>query len=256
MDNISFQPIKIRRLSEMIESSIKDFIITGALKPGHKLPNEKEIATQFGVSSVTVREALRGLEAFGIIHKKRGRGGGIFVGLSDSENGLARNSPNLASAKYSARDIGEVRKILEPAIAGMAAANITAKELKTIDRHLKNCEERIRKTRFEYPDKTNLDIKERHLEFHRLIAAGTHNPVLSLILDQTEDFELALNKTQVYNKEHNLEVVRQHRDIYDSLARGDVESTAKLMLKHCEFVDSNDRASELLKRNSSYGKTK
>jgi GntR family transcriptional regulator, transcriptional repressor for pyruvate dehydrogenase complex len=131
MDAISFQPIKIRRLSEMIESSIKDFIITGALKSGYKLPNEKEIANQFGVSSVTVREALRGLEAFGVIHKKRGRGGGIFVGPDDSGLEKATNSPPnlLTSGKYSAKDIGEVRRILEPAIARIAALNIPKKNL-------------------------------------------------------------------------------------------------------------------------------
>jgi DNA-binding GntR family transcriptional regulator len=68
---------------------------------------------------------------------------------------------------------------------------------------------------------------------------------LSLILDQAEDFELALNKTQVYSKEHNLDVIRHHRDIYEQLKKRDADAAEKLMLKHCEFVDMTDQASEL-----------
>ena len=252
MDKISFQPLKIKRLSEMIESSIKDVIITGGLKPGHKMPNEKEIANQFGVSSVTVREALRGLETFGIIHKKRGRDGGIFVGPSEGASEMNTNTAQnlLISGRYSAKDIGDVRAILEPAIAGQAALNITGKEFKALDRSIKQCEERIKKIGASSTGRSNINIKERHLEFHRLIAQATHNPVLALILDYTEDFELALNKTQVYNREHNLEVIKQHRGIYEKLLKKDAEAAQRLMLKHCQFVDKCDRESELSERSS------
>ena len=79
MRNFNFRPVKIRRLSETIETSIKDSILAGDLEVGSKLPTEKEISRQFGVSIVTLREALRGLEAYGVIEKKRGKDGGIFV---------------------------------------------------------------------------------------------------------------------------------------------------------------------------------
>ena len=79
MGAISFSPLEIKRLSEVIEDRIKERILCGELKPGDRLPTEKALAKQFGVSSVTIREALRGLQAFGFIGKKKGRGGGIFV---------------------------------------------------------------------------------------------------------------------------------------------------------------------------------
>jgi GntR family transcriptional regulator, transcriptional repressor for pyruvate dehydrogenase complex len=248
MDQITFHPLKIKRLSEMIEGSIKDFIITGALKPGHKLPNEKQIANQFGVSAVTVREALRGLEAYGIIHKKRGRDGGIFVGADNTSGEMNPNTAQnlLVSGKYGAKDIGEVRKILEPAIVRIATLNITEKELQSLKKNIKYCEDRVKKIKTDSPDKANINIKERHLEFHRLIAEATHNPVLSLILDQTEDFELALNKTQVYSKEHNLDVIQHHKDIFEQLVKRDPDAAEKLMLNHTDFVDKCDRGSELL----------
>ncbi len=54
---VKFQRLKIRRLSEIVEGYIKDMILSGELKPGQKLPPEKEMSKQFGVSSVTIREA-------------------------------------------------------------------------------------------------------------------------------------------------------------------------------------------------------
>ena len=92
----------------MIEDSIKDLVLTGQLKPGDKLPTEKELGVKFGVSLVTVREALRGLEAFGVIEKKRGRDGGVFI----SSNGNSVKDvvfTFLTSRKFSAKDVSEVR---------------------------------------------------------------------------------------------------------------------------------------------------
>jgi len=70
-----FHPITYRRLSEIIEDSVKDSILNGKLQVGDKLPAEREISKQFNVSMVTVREALRVMETEGIINKKRGATG-------------------------------------------------------------------------------------------------------------------------------------------------------------------------------------
>jgi DNA-binding FadR family transcriptional regulator len=103
----------MRRLSSIIEESIKDLVLTGQLKPGDKLPTEKELSSKFGVSIVTVREALRGLEAFGVIEKKRGRDGGVFI----SSNGNTVKDvvyTFLTSKNFSAKDVNEVRGVLQP----------------------------------------------------------------------------------------------------------------------------------------------
>jgi GntR family transcriptional regulator, transcriptional repressor for pyruvate dehydrogenase complex len=249
MSKITFKPLKIRRLSEIIENSIKDSILTSALKPGYKLPNERQIANQFGVSVITVREALRGLEAYGIIYKRRGREGGIFVGPENGNDGISKNTMEnlLISGKYSAKDIGDVRKIIEPAIARIAASTITEQGLKALEKNLKYCENLVKRMTPGTQARVLLDIKEAHLEFHRLIAEATHNSVLSLIVDYTEDFLLTLNKTMLYGIDHNIEVIRQHREIYDELVKRNPERTELLMLRHCEFVDKYDRIAEQTK---------
>lgn len=80
MKKIEFESLKIKRATDIIENRISNMIIKGIIKPGEKLPTEKELSEQFDVSIVTVREALRGLEVAGLIEKKRKRWGNICYG--------------------------------------------------------------------------------------------------------------------------------------------------------------------------------
>ena len=115
MKTLKFEPIFIRRTSEQIEKKIKDSILDGTLKSGDRLPTEKEMAEQFGVSVVTLREALRTLEIFGIIEKRKGQRGGVFI--ADFKNESIKNSLGyfLSFKDLSAQHLYEVRKIIEPA---------------------------------------------------------------------------------------------------------------------------------------------
>jgi DNA-binding transcriptional MocR family regulator len=72
MDNLIFRPVRFGRVADYIEKTIKESILSAELKAGDKLPTEKELASQFGVSMVTLREALRSLQVMGLIEKRRG----------------------------------------------------------------------------------------------------------------------------------------------------------------------------------------
>jgi DNA-binding FadR family transcriptional regulator len=167
MSSVKFEPLKMRRLSEVIENSIKDLIVSGQLKVGSRLPTEPEIASQFGVSLVTVREALRGLETFGIIRKKRGKDGGIFV--SEIQSNVVKSAVHnfLISRNFSAADLGEMRDIVEPATIAIAAQNITPEEIEAVENNVKYCEERIEKRKNSFSSKVFFDVEERNVEFHR-----------------------------------------------------------------------------------------
>ena len=77
--NLYFEPIKSKRTFEEISSQIKDKIFQGSLKPGDKLPSEKELAFQFKVGRQTIREALRLLELSGFITIQKGSIGGSYI---------------------------------------------------------------------------------------------------------------------------------------------------------------------------------
>src|SRR2546428_13929642 len=74
-----FSPVTVARASSSIADQIRTAIVTGQLKEGSRLPPERELAEQFGVSRVTVRDALRALEAMGLIQVRVGARGGAFV---------------------------------------------------------------------------------------------------------------------------------------------------------------------------------
>src|SRR5881394_1632759 len=74
-----FAPITVARASSSIADQIRSAILSGRLEQGERLPPERELAEQFGVSRVTVRDALRGLEAMGLIEVRVGARGGAFV---------------------------------------------------------------------------------------------------------------------------------------------------------------------------------
>ena len=79
-----FQPaIKTEKISDHIIGQIRDVILSGRLKPGDRLASEKELVAQFGVSKASVREALRALEAMGLVEIRKGVSGGIFVAEVD-----------------------------------------------------------------------------------------------------------------------------------------------------------------------------
>lgn len=73
MKKLEFDSLKIPRAADIIENRISKMIFKDTIKPGDKLPTEKELSKQFDVSVVTVREAMRGLEVAGLIEKKEAR---------------------------------------------------------------------------------------------------------------------------------------------------------------------------------------
>jgi GntR family transcriptional repressor for pyruvate dehydrogenase complex len=237
MSTIDFRPLKHRRLSGMIEDSIKDMILTGQISVGSKLPTEKSLAEQFGVSVVTVREALRGLEAIGIVAKKRGKGGGVFITRAESHVVKDAVQVFLSSGKFSAKHLNDVRRIIEPAMVRMATTEITAEELAEIETNIKYCVERLEKRKFVFSSRDFWAIEESNVEFHRLIAKATHNPILTLTVDYVEDFLLSFKKsTLVPDIRFSQRVVKEHQAIYNALKAGDAEIAEKEMLGHIESV--------------------
>jgi GntR family transcriptional regulator, transcriptional repressor for pyruvate dehydrogenase complex len=239
MDTIRFEPLKMRKLSEVIENSIKDLIITGQLKVGSRLPTESEIGKQFGVSLVTVREALRGLEIFGIIKKKRGKDGGIFV--SQIESDVVKSAVNnfLISRNFSAKDLGDMREIIEPATVAIAALNVSDEEIKIIERNVQYCAEKIQKKKNAFSSRVFFDIEERNVEFHRLLAEATHNPIIALTVDYMMDFLISFKKaTLVQDIEFSRVTVEEHQALLDDLKRHDPVSARKHMVQHLKLVDN------------------
>src|SRR5262245_29579538 len=108
-----FTGVNPGRASEMIVDQIRLLIRDGQLKPGDRLPAERELGERFGVSRVTVREALRGLEANGMVTIKVGARGGAFVTAPTSARVGEGITDLLALSSITAAEVTEARRVFE-----------------------------------------------------------------------------------------------------------------------------------------------
>jgi len=128
----TFKPIKQSRISNEVAAQLKQSILLGHFKPGNKLPSERELAEQFQVSRVAIREALRFLENTGFVSTKHGVSGGTFVTDLNFEY-LSNAFVDLFFAdKITVPELVETRVLIEPEIARLAAKNLTRKHARLL----------------------------------------------------------------------------------------------------------------------------
>ena len=140
-----FDSVKPNKVSQHIIDQIRNAIFEGRLKPGDKLPSEKELTEKFKVSKATLREALRSLEVLGFLEIRKGVSGGAFVTEVDMMKARDSFTNFLLFKNLSLKDLSEVRLLLEPYIAKKATLAITQEDLRRLgklitdsDRALKN----------------------------------------------------------------------------------------------------------------------
>jgi GntR family transcriptional repressor for pyruvate dehydrogenase complex len=162
-------------LSQKIERRIEEAIIQRKLVPGNKLPSEKELCASFAVSRTALREALRRLNARGLIEIKKGSG--MYVSEICIEDAI--KSLNLYyDLKFDSNLIAqmiEMRLLFEPQIARLAARNRTEEDLQVLDQNLIDLE-------VCNPDNTQLEADTIN-RFHTNITKATGNPMIMVSME-------------------------------------------------------------------------
>ena len=237
MKKIEFESLRIRRATDIIENRISNMIIKGSLASGEKLPTEKELSVQFNVSLVTIREALRGLEVSGLIEKKRGKGGGIFVTELNNDSIKTALHNFLRRRQFTAHQLAQVRLTIEPTIVKIAASEIVPEEISTLEEIIADCQQRLDKAARNIQTRDFQVIGHRNVEFHRLIAESTHNPVFTLTMDYLMDFLTYFKKSTSPEIDLHRKVVNEHRDILTAIKERRAEEAEGLMLRHLQSVE-------------------
>src|ERR687883_1103864 len=124
-----FAPVSVARASSAIAEQIRTAIVTGQLGQGERLPPERELAEQFGVSRVTVRDGLRALEAMGLIDVRVGARGGAFVTVPTGAVVGQTMSDMMMMQAITPEDIVEARLIVELGTVTIACARATDEDL-------------------------------------------------------------------------------------------------------------------------------
>jgi GntR family transcriptional regulator, transcriptional repressor for pyruvate dehydrogenase complex len=168
-----YKLVQTSRLYEQIVQQIEDSIQKGALKPGDQLPAERELALQFGVSRTAVREAVKTLREKGLVEAYPGRGTFITNGTSNSIRVTLDRMMKTGQAEGTMH-LAEVREILEPEIAALAATRADEESLVEM------------KEAVSIMDKAKLDpdaFIEADLDFHLALAEAAANPLILSLID-------------------------------------------------------------------------
>lgn len=241
-----FDSVKSNKVSQHITEQIRNAIFDGRLKPGDRLPFEKELIKNFKVSKATLREALRSLEVLGFLEIRKGVSGGSFVTEVDMTKARDSFTNFLLFKNLSLKDLSEVRLLLEPYIAEKATLSITKEDLHRLEELIHESETAV---------KSNLDFASRkiEIEFHRIIASITGNPILMFILDFVENLLIDTKEILKPGKEFSGKVLRAHKRIYKALVQKNVKKVHEEMVRHIREVekdllaDHQERAAEQAK---------
>jgi DNA-binding FadR family transcriptional regulator len=238
MEKTEFQTLKAHRVTDVVESRISTMIIKGAIGPGEKLPTEKELSDQFNVSIVSIREALRGLQVAGLIQKKRGKSGGVFATEINNDSIRVALNNYLKRREFSLSHLAEVRLNTEPMIIKIVANRIMLRELADLEDNLIYCEKKLDKAPPDIPLKEYYDIGQKNIDFHRLIAQATHNPVFALTIDYILDFATEFKQTAFTpDINYSIRIVQEHRGIFAALKEGNAEEAAARMISHLDYIE-------------------
>ena len=224
-----YEPIQSARLYEQIAAQIEERIIDGDLECGDKLPSELELADQFGVSRTAVREAIKALRAKGLVEVQPGRG--TFV--TDGASQVLRTSLGQVLKISDAgrlENLIEIREILEPKIAALAAERAEQRDIEAMQAAIKAM------------DLTINDAEafiEADLAFHLALAHATKNVLIPLLIDPIVDM-LQEQRIRIFQMEKGSERGQyHHKRILATIVEHNPQAAHDAMEAHLAQVRSD-----------------
>ena len=217
-----FSHLRNKLLAEQVEDQIYHYILDTPIEPGAKLPNEFALAEKFRVGRSTIREAVKLLSSKGIVEVRQGSGTYVVTtvkGLSDPLNLRSVQDKNAL-----AFDLVNVRLLLEPGIAEMAAQNATPEDIERMRRLCDRVE-------------TKIHEGDRYIEddiaFHTCIAESSKNTVVEQLIPVIDTAVMMF--VNVTHKKLIDETIMTHRMIVEAIAKHDPIGAKAAMVMHLNF---------------------
>lgn len=229
MTLISTQNVSRRQLTELIVEQLMEQITSNSLKAGHKLPSEAELIERFGVSRTVIREALRELNALGIVTLKQGRSTTVSAPTAVPLQNYFRFAVNGRSAGL--WEGFELRRSLEIEAAGLAAERAPKDVLNELDTVVESMQKSV---------KVADSWVEDDLRFHVLIAKGTGNQLMINLIEALSDV-IQVGVRTLYEQSNLLKVeetYRRHADLYRAIQSRDPRVARAAMMKHFQAIEA------------------
>jgi GntR family transcriptional repressor for pyruvate dehydrogenase complex len=216
-------------------------IMTGRLAPLAKLPPERQLAQEFGLSRPTVREVLRGLEERGLVEIVPARGS--FVRAPNAAAGARSLELHYRRHNATARDVMDARRMLETQTARLSALRATADDVAALERCLSQSEEA-----------DNVVDRARHdITFHGLLARTSANPVIETMFASISGLTFELMLRSHADPEVARRGLPYHRRVLEAIVAGDADKAEEAMRAHLDLAatmygEDYDRSVENLAR--------
>jgi len=225
--------IKIRkdRLHDQVADQIEERIISEQLKPGDRLPSERELAKSLGVSRPVIREATTVLVARGLVEVLPGSGSYVKEMSSESASKPIERYLRVKDKLGSYTDLHDVRRALEVDIAGLAAERATAEDIEKLEASFED-----QKNSVNNPDQ----FTKADLDFHAAIASATQNELYNILLAPISDLMLEFRMV-AYDTDPQASIegaLVHHENLIEKIKNHDSEGAREAMLAHLKQAES------------------
>ena len=215
-----------------VAQAIKNWVVEQGLQAGDRLPGEAELIERFGMAKGTIREAMRVLEAQGLIKTRTGPGGGSFVHEVNRQRAKALLGNYFYFKDLTIGDIYQLRLTLEPELAATLAGKLSEDALGQLEETIAEYSE---------PAKTLNEEREQHvasLRFHAILAEQAKNPLMGFVIDFMVNLLADLTVYRRLYSPPNTELWKQGRDhqreLILALRDGDAEAARAIMSDHMQ----------------------
>lgn len=231
-----------------VAEAIKDWIVQEHFGAGDRLPSEPELIARFGMAKGTIREAMRILEAQGLVKSRTGPGGGTFVHEVSKERARALLGNYFYFQDLTIKDIYQLRRVLEPELAASLAGNLPHAVLAQLEAIIGEYSE---------PASTLDEERAQHvasLRFHALLAEQSDNALLGFLIDFMVNMLSDLTVCRKLYSPPNLELWEKGKafqlELIDALRAGDADTARLVMRDHMETAQKlmEGQEAEMLRR--------
>lgn len=219
-----FTPVTSSRVSQVVVNQVRELVRSGRLGTGDKLPSERDMCDLFGVSRVTVREALRILETNGIVEIRVGAQGGAYITAPSRERVGESLADLMLLSPITAREVTEARMIFELGAIPLVVERATAEDLAGL-RSL--CEEaRVALAEGSY-------TMTMSAAYHMRLASSTHNAAIEALVHSFYGLMVSsLREAQMIEPLMGHRGSEEHLELIDAIAIRDIDAVSAIMRRH------------------------
>ncbi len=224
-----FSRIRNLRAFEEIADQIRRELSDRRLRAGDRLPPERALAEQFGVSRNTLREALRSLENAGLLRLQKGATGGAFVRESTGDAIITGLRDMFHLGAIAPEHLTEARVLIESIAVRTACERATVEDIEALNANIAAAARAVRE---------NIDFYEQaaiHLDFHRIIARAAKNPVMVIVMEALLD--VMQHFIRAIGQKRNPWVLPSRRRFMKHFEAGDSDAAVKEMEQHLERLN-------------------